>query len=756
MGEVTRQPGMSRSTLAAKVCEWIGWRNALGKPQLASARKALGRLDRCGAIHLPALSAASHVGRGSTVRAPSAPPPLTLVQVHGELGALGTVELVVVDSPEHRVVYSQLMQHHPLGEQRLCGAQMRYLFRCAQGWLGACAFQSASFALQARDRWIGWSENMRRGNLARVVCNARFLILPSVQVPHLASHLLGLLARVLPDQWEERYGVRPLLLETYVHPDFEGTCYKAAGWSCVGHSAGRRDGVPKAVWVRELESDARQALRQGPALVPRERPDNAQRWAEAEFGALGVWDARLKRRAVDLAEDFFGHAQARSVTRRCAERAKTVAAYRFFRNPKISMHTLLEAHREAAIERMRAHPVVLVPQDTTSLNYSAHPGTEGLGPIGTKLEGGPIGLMLHNSHAFTPQGVPLGVVSADCWARDPDEHAQRRPQDARESRKWLDAYQVLQEIAPRVPETCLVSIGDREADLFELFALARDPNSPRLLVRACQGRRRQVSTEAGRLPLWPHMQALPVAGYTSVNIPRRGQHKARTALLSVRFGPVTIEAPKDKAGAACTTDAPIELWAVHLHEEDPPAGVEAVQWMLLTNVPTTSLDDALERARWYAARWGIEVFHRTLKTGCQLEDRQLGYAVRLENCLAIDMVVAWRIYYLTMLGRMDPQAPCTVFFRDPEWKALYSWYHHTTQIPATAPTLRDATRWIAIKGGFQGRKSDGHPGAEVMWHGLQKLDVAIEMYLLYRPGELGAMRDEYPPGYLRPEPDDSS
>lgn len=130
--------------------------------------------------------------------------------------------------------------------------------------------------------------------------------------------------------------------------------------------------------------------------------------------------------------------------------------------------------------------------------------------------------------------------------------------------------------------------------------------------------------------------------------------------------------------------------------------------------------------------------------------------MRLENCLAIDLVVAWRIYHLTMLGRMDPQAPCTVFFRDPEWKAPYSWYHDTTRIPATPPTLRDATRWIAIKDGFQGRKSDGHPGAEVMWHGLQKLDVAIEMYLLYRPGELGAMRDEYPPGYLRPVPNDSS
>ena len=113
-------------------------------------------------------------------------------------------------------------------------------------------------------------------------------ILPSVRVPHLASHLLGRLARELPDPWQARYGVRPLLLETYVHPDYEGTCYKAAGWSCVGHSAGRRDGVPKAVWVRELAADARQALRYGPVHLPWERPDHPEHWAEVEFGALRI------------------------------------------------------------------------------------------------------------------------------------------------------------------------------------------------------------------------------------------------------------------------------------------------------------------------------------------------------------------------------------------------------------------------------------------------------------------------------------
>ena len=181
-----------------------------------------------------------------------------------------------------------------------------------------------------------------------------------------------------------------------------------------------------------------------------------------------------------------------------------------------------------------------------------------------------------------------------------------------------------------------------------------------------------------------------------------------------------------------------------------------MDWLLLTNVPTTTLAEAQERVRWYGARWGIEVFNRTLKTGCQIKERQLGFVARLENCLAIDLVVAWRIYYLTMLGRMDPDAPCTLIFQDTEWKALYSWFHKTTVLPPTPPTLQEATRWVAIKGGFQGRKADGHPGAEVLWHGLQKLDVAIEMFLIYRPEVRVGWREEYPPGYLRPPPENTS
>lgn len=246
---VQQVPDLSRSALAKRVCEWLGWQDARGQPQLGGARKALAELDRRGVIRLPPPAARSF-------RSTSAEPVdsgVSQATIASDFKRLGEVSVELVVSAEQRAVYRELMQQHPLGDRRLCGAQLRYLIRCATGYLGAAAFQSGSFAVKARDTWIGWNESTRRGNLSRLVANTRFLILPSVRVPHLASHVLGLLVRQLPQDWEAAYGMQPLLLETFVHPDHDGTCYKASGWECVGESAGRRDGVRKAVWLRPLD-----------------------------------------------------------------------------------------------------------------------------------------------------------------------------------------------------------------------------------------------------------------------------------------------------------------------------------------------------------------------------------------------------------------------------------------------------------------------------------------------------------------------
>jgi len=195
----------------------------------------------------------------------------------------------------------------------------------------------------------------------------------------------------------------------------------------------------------------------------------------------------------------------------------------------------------------------------------------------------------------------------------------------------------------------------------------------------------------------------------------------------VRFGAVTLPPPLAKP------DLPaINLWAVLIREEQPPKEVkQPLEWLLLTTVPVTGLVDAVERVQWYTKRWGIEVFHRILKSGCQIEERQLATADRLEACLAIDAVVAWRIHHLTWLGRATPDLPCTVAFDDDQWKAVIV-FKTRRPPPQQPPSLRQMIRSIAQLGGFLARKSDGEPGTQTLWRGLQRMDDITAAFRSFR------------------------
>lgn len=150
--------------------------------------------------------------------------------------------------------------------------------------------------------------------------------------------------------------------------------------------------------------------------------------------------------------------------------------------------------------------------------------------------------------------------------------------------------------------------------------------------------------------------------------------------------------------------------------------------MLLTTVEVKSFAEAQKRVEWYSGRWGIEVYHRTLKSGCRIKDRQLETADRLETCLGVDMVVAWRIYHLAMLGRETPEVPCTAFFKEIEWKALCCYVNKTPVPPEHPPSIREVVRMIAGLGGHLGRKADGFPGTQTLWRGMVKASVATEVY----------------------------
>src|SRR3984893_9395930 len=208
----------------------------------------------------------------------------------------------------------------------------------------------------------------------------------------------------------------------------------------------------------------------------------------------------------------------------------------------------------------------------------------------------------------------------------------------------------------------LVSVGDRESDLYELFQEALgDGQGPWLLIRAEQDRR----LAEGQEHLKSCVAQQLVAGIQEIQVPRHRAQRARVARLEIRFARVSLQPPKNKKSLGALT-----LWAVLAQEVEAPSGIAPIRWMLLTTCPVESFEAACEKLRWYTLRWGIEVYHRTLKSGCQIEERQLGAADRIEACLAIDLVVAWRIFHLAKLGREIPHVPCTVYFEQIEWQAL--------------------------------------------------------------------------------------
>jgi len=413
---VHAEPSISRLDLSRRVCEWLNWVSPNSRMKEMSCRKALGKLNAAGVIELPRQDTV-YPFTHKTVN--SLDPDIPEIQC--PLGELGEVRVEPVSSryaKESKLWFAILERYHYLWNGNLCGAQIRYLVKSSCGCLGALAFSSASWSLKDRDNYIGWNEGARRAHLDRVICNSRFLILPTVKIPNLASHVLSLaLSRVAQD-WEERYHIRPVLVETFVDPAWSGASYKAANFVYVGESAGRRDGVRKKVFVHPLCPEWREVLYDEPEMrMP--RPEAPRHWAEEEFGTARLFDNRLKERLYMIAQDFYSSPEA-NIPEACGSQARIIGTYRFFQNPKVNMDTVLTPHTEATIERIKQHRVVLCPQDTTILNYTTHPMTKGLGPTCHKGDKA-IGLILHDTLAFTEAGTPLGVVDAQVWARDPED-----------------------------------------------------------------------------------------------------------------------------------------------------------------------------------------------------------------------------------------------------------------------------------------------------------------------------------------------
>jgi hypothetical protein len=323
----------------------------------------------------------------------------------------------------------------------------------------------------------------------------------------------------------------------------------------------------------------------------------------------------------------------------------------------------------------------------------------------------------------------LGLWAQQVWARDPDDLGKRArrtplPLSQKASQQWLHRLDAVSTARDCCPPTRLVSVGDREADVSDVLAAPRPPGVDRLM-RASWNR----WVNAPQRSVWATVVAQPVAVQILLHVPRRGPQPAREATLALRSGPWTLCPPPHRTAEGLPA---ITLWAVQVCEVEPPVEVEPLAWWWCTTVAVETVDDALERVQWSACRWGLAVWHRLVKNGCRLEARQCQKAERLRRALARSSVLAWRIFYATMVARTVPDAPWSVRLEPDEWQALSWAIHRVPTPPAEPPTRGQAVTWIAQLGGCVGRRRSDRPGPEVMWRGFQHLGDLTTMYGILR------------------------
>jgi hypothetical protein len=580
------------------------------------------------------------------------------------LGDLGEIRLVKVSGCEdtrYSIWKGMLEEYHYLHTAKLYGQQIKYLVESTEiGWIGAMSFSSAAWRVKVRDERLGWDEEGRERDLRKVVCNSRFLILPWLKVKNLASHVMGMVLKRIPRDWGDEYGTKPVLVETFVDSErFEGTCYKASNWVFLGETKGRgrndrfhRNGLSrKYMFGYELEKGILGTVTSGEQEVD---------WVEEEFSGVRLPNRAKKKRLITITRDFFARPSS-PIPLMCGTEARLKGVYRFFADEKVKPEDILRSHIQQTIKRSGGYKVVLSVNDTTSMNLSNHRETEGLGCLSATQ--GEDGYLLHDTVVFTPAGVSLGVLDAQTWARDPEEHGKKanRKQkriEEKESYKWLRSLQATDRAQKEAPEVRFVSVGDREADIYELFELGEQLGSS-FLVRSFHNRK-----VSGETKVWDSVEEEEPAGRVKVSSKGKDK-KTREAELEIRFREVSILNPKGERGKGA-----IRLWAIRAREVSPPAGEKALDWKLLTNIEVRDFEQACEKVEWYTVRFGIETFHKILKSGRRSEDKRLGSLDRLERCLAVDMITAWRVMYLTMLGRETPEVDSDLFFNEQEVEVL--------------------------------------------------------------------------------------
>ena len=448
-------------------------------------------------------------------------------------------------------------------------------------------------------------------------------------------------------------------------------------------------------------------------------------WLDEELAGSTFADARLGQRLRRLLEQL-GGAMGASLPLACQDWAATKAAYRFFDNDRVSEAQILAGHFAATASRVAVtEGPLLILHDTTEFVYHrVRPepiGLTGQYPCrNTSYDRRQFytvcGLLMHTSLGVTPDGLPLGLCAIKFWTRASFKgtstlkrhiNPTRVPIEQKESLRWLENMRQASVLAAD-PARC-IHIGDREGDIYELFVTAHELGT-HFLVRSSVDRR----ADDGTRTIIAAMDEVPGQGEHWIEV-RDDKGKSSRAHLTIKYQRLHVLPPLAKQ-KRCPA---LELTVICADERGTPENRQPIHWRLITDLPVTCVDEAIEKIGWYALRWKIELFHKILKSGCRAEDAKLRSAERLVNLLALFCILAWRVFWLTMLNRTAPTASPRLVFTPLEIRLLDQLVKDKASSPA--PTLSHYLTKIARLGGYLARTKDPPPGNTVMWRGLSRL-----------------------------------
>ncbi len=451
--------------------------------------------------------------------------------------------------------------------------------------------------------------------------------------------------------------------------------------------------------------------------------DGAGSWIADEVLGCEFRDRRLGKRFETVLKQL-SEATCESIPLACQDWANAKAAYRFFDNERVSEADILGGHFRATRERVAGvGGTILVLHDTTEFSYMR----ENLGLLHRPKHGptdrwrreNPLcGISMHSSMAVTEGGLPLGLSAVKFWTRKEFKGANelkrhvnptRVPIGEKESVRWVDNLVETTALLGS-PQRC-VHIGDRGADIYELFCAAHDVGA-HFVVRAAYNR----LAEDGLTKTEEEMAAVSVKGLHRIEV-RDREGNPSEAVLELKYRRMQVLAPLAKA----KDYGPLQLTVLYAVERGAPKGRDPINWKLLTDLPVRSREDAVEKLRWYAMRWKIELFHKILKSGCKVEQSRLRTAPRLVNLIATCCILGWRIFWMTMVRRSSPGAAPTLALTQLELELLDRMARDKPSASSQPKDLSVYLVKIARLGGYLDRANDPPPGVIVMWRGLARL-----------------------------------